>query len=80
VTNPTRVRCHYSLSAREVDILQHALTAPTTHPNGMGDIDPRELIDLSDYLGVIPVEPAATPGALHVPPATVPDTTTEERP
>jgi hypothetical protein len=60
VSDPTRVRQHYSLSAREVDILQRALTALTTHPNGIGDIDPAELIDLSDYLGDIPVDrPAA---------------------
>jgi hypothetical protein len=57
VSDPTRVRRHYSLSAREVDILQRALTALTTHPNGMGDVDPGELTDLSDYLGVIRVDP-----------------------
>ncbi len=59
MSDPTRVRRHYSLSAREVDILQRALTALTTHPNGIGDIDPAEVTDLSDYLGVIPVDPPA---------------------
>jgi hypothetical protein len=66
VSDPTRVRQHFSLSAREVDILQRALTALTTHPNGMGDVDPAEAIELSDYLGVIPVDPPAPDAAVPV--------------
>jgi len=76
VSDPRRVRSHYSLSAREVDILQRALTALATHPNGMGDVEPSELAELSDYLGVIPV---AAP-AVHEPISAAPAAAAEEAP
>jgi len=73
VSDPTRVRSHYSLSAREVDILQCALTALATHSNGMGDVELSELAELSGYLGVIPIDAPAGHKPISAPPAAAAD-------